>query len=110
MTTRKWFSTASGRSIKDEEIAGILGVTRKTVIARFKGQAPANDIITIARALELNPVEALVNFEVLTQDEVYDYVESDGKLLSTAETPDLIRELARNELTKAQLEALADQR
>nr|DAU16300.1 MAG TPA: hypothetical protein [Caudoviricetes sp.] len=52
----------------------------------------------------------MLNFEVLTQDEVYDYVESDGKLLSTAETPDLIRELARNELTKAQLEALADQR
>lgn len=92
---REWFSSASGRRITATEIAKHLGVSRNTVNARMSDGLNSDDIIAIARAVGVRPIDALIELGKLTYDEVYAFLEDGGKLVETASEGDLALELAR---------------
>ncbi|ORJ99832.1 hypothetical protein A6F58_00540 [Prescottella equi] len=76
------------------EIASHLNVTRKTAQARLDAGLSADDMITLARALHVDPVAALVELDKLTYAEVFEWMDSDGTLLTTATDAQLALELA----------------
>lgn len=77
------------------EIADHLGVSRKTAQTRITEGLEAGDLIALSRALNLNPADALVELGILTHDEVFTFMDSDGTTLSTATDAELALELAR---------------
>lgn len=95
MDTKKWFSETSRQRVTDGMIADILNVTRKTANKRINDGLPMNDLVTISRALDINPAITLVELGHLTHEEIEDYLDSDGQLVSTAEDGALALELAR---------------
>ncbi|CAQ04529.1 hypothetical protein I6H52_08915 [Corynebacterium urealyticum] len=95
MDIKQWLSEAAKRPIYDQDIANVLGVTRKTANKRLNAQLDAGDLITICRALDVNPVIALVELDYITHAEVTNYLDSDGALVATAEPGYLALELAR---------------
>lgn len=95
MDTKKWFSETSRQRVTDGMIADILNVTRKTANKRINDGLPMNDLVTISRALEINPVITLVELGHLTHDEIENYLDSDGQLIATADEGTLSIELAR---------------
>lgn len=100
----------AGRRIYVADIARILGVSRKTAHKRLTDGLTADDVITICRAVEVNPVEALVEMKFVTINEAMDYVDSDGELLATADEEKLFAELVDRRLTTPQLAALLAER
>ncbi|QBJ95027.1 hypothetical protein ERC79_02895 [Rhodococcus sp. ABRD24] len=90
---RAWFSEAAGRRVTVTEIADHLGVSRKTGQSRLEAGLGADDIIVVARALHIRPVDALIELGKLTYAEVYDWLDSDGQLLATASEAELAVEL-----------------
>lgn len=92
---KAWFSEAARRRVTVTEIADHLGVSRKTGQTRLESGLSADDIVVLARALNLNPVAALTELGKLTYDEVHGYLESGGKLLETATEGELALELAQ---------------
>lgn len=95
MDIKQWLSETAKRPIYDQDIANILGVTRKTANKRLNAQLDASDLIRICRALDVNPVIALVELDYITYTEVADYLDSDGALVATADPATLSLELAR---------------
>lgn len=95
MDTKKWFSETSRQRVTDGMIADILNVTRKTANKRINDGLPMNDLVTISRALDINPAITLVELGHLTHEEIEDYLDSDGQLVATAEDGALALELAR---------------
>lgn len=95
MDTKKWLAETSHRRITDDVIAQILNVTRKTANKRINDGLPADDLVTISRALGINPVQTLVELGHLEYDEVEDFLDSDGQLVATATPGQLSLELAR---------------
>lgn len=91
---REWFSSASGRRVTATEIANHLGVSRNTANARLTDGLNSDDIITIARALHVRTLDALVELGKLTYDEVFAFLDSDGQLVQTASEAELALELA----------------
>ena len=113
MDVKRWFSETARTQITDSKIADILGVTRKTANKRVNEGITADDLVSISKALEINPVIALVEFDFITYDDVSDYLDSDGQLIATAEPGHLAIELARklNPATSApELDELAARR
>lgn len=113
MDVKRWFSETTRSQITDARIAEILGVTRKTANKRVNEGISADDLIAISKALKINPVIALVEFDFITYDDVSDYLDSDGQLIATAEPAHLAIELARklNPATAApELDELAARR
>lgn len=113
MDTKKWLAETSHRRITDDVIAQILNVTRKTANKRINDGLPADDLVTISRALDINPVQTLVELGHLEYDEVEDFLDSDGQLVATASPGQLSLELARqlNPATMApELDELAARR
>lgn len=92
---REWFSSASGRKITATEIAKHLGVSRNTANARIADGLSSDDIIKLARALKVRPLDALIEFGKLDHDEVLDFLEGGGTLVATASEGELALELAR---------------
>lgn len=92
---RAWLTGAAGRRITATEIAEHLAVSRNTVNARLSAGLSADDLIRICRALALNPISALVELGLLTYDELFDALDSNGQLISTADDGELALELAR---------------
>ena len=95
MDVKRWFSETARTQITDSKIAEILGVTRKTANKRVNEGISADDLVSISKALEINPVIALVEFDFISYDDVADFLDSDGQLISTAEPAHLAIELAR---------------
>lgn len=93
--SRQWFSEMANRRITVTEIADHLGVSRKTAQTRITEGLSANDIIALSRALNLNPTIALVEHDILTHSEVFDFMDSDGTTIATADDAALAVELAR---------------
>lgn len=90
----------AGRRVISQEIADALGISRNAANDRMNRGLDAGDLITVARDLELNPVEVLVELRRLTRAEVFDFMDSDGTLLVTA-TPEQLRyQLAELSLTR----------
>lgn len=113
MDTKKWLAETSHRRITDDVIAKILNVTRKTANKRINDGLPADDLVTISRALDINPVQTLVELGHIEYDEVEDFLDSDGQLVATATPGQLSLELARqlNPATIApEIDMLAERR
>lgn len=113
MDTKKWFSETARKRVTDEMIADMLDVTRKTANKRINMGLPMDDLVTISRALNINPVIALVELGHLDHEEVEAYLDSDGQLVETADEGDLAIELARrlNPATRApEIDELAARR
>lgn len=113
MDVKRWFAETAHRQITDSTIADILKVTRKTANKRVNEGLTADDLIAISRALDVNPVIALVEMDHVSYDEVEDFLDSDGQLVATAEPGQLALALARmlNPATKApELDDLAARR
>lgn len=104
MDIKQWLTETARRPIYDQDIAQILGVTRKTANKRINAGLDASDLITVCRGLNINPVIALTELNYVTYDEVTDYLDSDGELVSTASAGTLALQLARllNPATRAE--------
>ncbi|MGV0438900.1 hypothetical protein ACUY2L_06975 [Corynebacterium mastitidis] len=90
-----WFSSAARRKITVTEVGEALGVSRNTARSRLDARLSSDDVITLSRALGVNPAIALEELQYLDTDELLDWSESDGKLVSTASESELALELAR---------------
>lgn len=95
MDERSWFSETAKRKVTATEIAEHLGVSRNTVNKRLADGLSADDLIVIARAVGVSPVDALIELGPLTYAEVYEFLEGDGKLLETSSEAELSLELAQ---------------
>ncbi|EHK86417.1 helix-turn-helix domain-containing protein [Rhodococcus pyridinivorans] len=91
---RAWFSEVTRRRITVTEIAEHLGVSRKTAQNRLAEGLSADDLIALARALHVSPIDALVELDKLEYSEVYGFLEGEGKLVETATEGELALELA----------------
>lgn len=89
----------AGRRVIAQEIADALQISRNAANDRMNRGLDAGDLITVCRALEINPVMALVELNHLTYDEVFSFVDSDGTMLATASPQQVIYKLAELELT-----------
>ncbi|WP_336794202.1 hypothetical protein [Gordonia malaquae] len=99
-----------GHRLTAVRIGEILNVTEKTARKRLHDGLAAGDVIAICRAVGVNPVEALVQLELLTTGEVTDFVDADGVLLGTATQQQLVVELADRSISTAELGALIARR
>lgn len=68
MDTKKWLAETSHQRITDDVIAKILNVTRKTANKRINDGLPADDLVTISRALDINPVQTLADSSIDEQE------------------------------------------
>lgn len=91
---REWFSAEARRRVTATEMAQHLGVARNTVNGRLQEGLSADDIITLARAIKVSPINALVELEKVTYDEVFSFLERGGKLVETASEGELALVLA----------------
>lgn len=96
------FSSLAERKVTATDIAKTLNISRNTANTRLKNKLNAEDIITIARGLGVNPVDALVELKTLTHEEVFDYLDRGGTLLATASLDQLIYQLAEENLSNVQ--------
>ena len=95
---KAWFSSMADRKITVVEIAKHLNVSRNTARSRLDEGLTSDEIIQLARALHLNPVTALNELGKLGAQEIFDYLDSDGTLLSTASPQQLLYQLAQDSL------------
>lgn len=86
------------RKITVIEIAKHLNVSRNTARSRLDEGLTSDEIIQLARALHINPVTALDELGKLEGQEIFDHIDSDGTLLSTATPKQLIYHLAQDSL------------
>lgn len=93
------FASLAGHRVTAQDMADILETSRNTVNLRLKNGLAAEDIIAIARGLRINPVDALVELEQLTRDEVFDFLDGDARLLATASVEELVYRLAEDTLS-----------
>ena len=95
MDIKQWLSETSHRRITDQDVANMLGTTRKTANKRLNEGLEAGDLITICEYLDINRVTALVELRYVPHQDVLDYLDSDGELVATANDGALALELAR---------------
>lgn len=113
MEIKQWLSENTHRRITDQDVADALGTTRKTANKRLNEGLPADDLITICGKLGINRTMALVELGYVPYEDVLEYLDSDGQLVSTADEGELAIELARrlNPATKApEIDELAARR
>ena len=113
MDIKQWLSENTHRRITDQDVADILGTTRKTANRRLNEGLAADDLILICGKLGINRTMALVELDYIPYQDVIDYLDSDGQLVATADEGELAIELARrlNPATKApEIDELAARR
>lgn len=103
MEIKQWLSETSHRRITDQEIADILKVTRKTANKRLNEGLPTDDLLALCQEFGINRTLALVELGHVPYQDVLDFLDSDGALVSTADEGELAIELARrlNPATRA---------
>lgn len=113
MEIKQWLSETSHRRITDQEIADILKVTRKTANKRLNEGLPTDDLLALCQKFGINRTLALVELGHVPYQDVLDFLDSDGALVSTADEGELAIELARrlNPATRAnEIDELASRR
>lgn len=95
MDIKQWLSENTNRRITDQDVANALGTTRKTANKRLNDGLEAGDLLTICKTLGVNRTMALVELGYVPHQDVLDYLDSDGELVSTAGDGELALELAR---------------
>ncbi|RAV34749.1 hypothetical protein [Corynebacterium heidelbergense] len=98
----KWLSETTGQRITVTRIGQILGVSRNTARSRLDDGLAADDVVTLARGLGVNPVSALQELGYVTTNELFDALDSDGTLLAAAPPDQLVKRLAEDMLTPEQ--------
>ncbi|QPK78310.1 HTH domain-containing protein [Corynebacterium lizhenjunii] len=98
-----WFTSMAKRRVTVTEIAEILGVSRRTATNRVNDGLSADELIVISRELEMSPIHALVELGKITVEEALDFVDGDGRLLTSASTEELIFQLAIDSLPASKL-------
>lgn len=103
MEIKQWLSETSHRRVTDQEIADILKVTRKTANKRLNEGLPTDDLLALCQEFGINRTLALVELGHVPYQDVLDFLDSDGALVSTADEGELAIELARrlNPATRA---------
>jgi len=110
---KQWLSETSHRRVTDQEIANILKVTRKTANKRLNEGLPTDDLLALCQEFGINRTLALVELGHVPYQDVLDFLDSDGALVSTADEGELAIELARrlNPATRAdEIDELASRR
>ena len=113
MDIKQWLSENTHRRITDQDVANILGTTRKTANRRLNEGLTADNLILICGKLGINRTMALVELDYIPYQDVIDYLDSDGQLVATADEGELAIELARrlNPATRApEIDELAARR
>ncbi|MDK8709577.1 hypothetical protein QP952_07820 [Corynebacterium pseudodiphtheriticum] len=113
MEIKQWLSKTSHRRITDQEIADILKITRKTANKRLNEGLPTDDLLALCQEFGINRTLALVELGHVPYQDVLDFLDSDGALVSTADEGELAIELARrlNPATRAnEIDELASRR
>ena len=113
MEIKQWLSETSHRRVTDQEIANILKVTRKTANKRLNEGLPTDDLLALCQEFGINRTLALVELGHVPYQDVLDFLDSDGALVSTADEGELAIELARrlNPATRAdEIDELASRR
>ena len=113
MDIKQWLSENAHRRITDQDVADILGTTRKTANRRLNEGLTADDLILICKTLGINRAMALVELDYVPHGDVLDYLDSNGALVATAADGELAIELARrlNPATRApEIDELAARR
>lgn len=95
---RDWYRSHADGRITVDDMANALGVSRPTATRRIKEGLTADDIVTLSRHLDVNPVIALVDLGKLTHAEVFAFLDGDGTLLAAASPEQLIYQLAEEAL------------
>lgn len=93
------FSSLAGRRVTATDIAEILDISRNSANGRLKNGLAAEDVIVIARGLQVNPIESLVELDKLSRDEVFAYLDGGDTLLASASTEQLVYRLAEDTLS-----------
>lgn len=103
MDIKQWLSETSHRRITDQEVAGVLKITRKTANKRLNDGLPTDDLLALCKEFGINRTLALVELGHVPYQDVLDFLDSDGALVSTADEGELAIELARrlNPATRA---------
>ena len=103
MEIKQWLSETSHRRITDQEVADILKITRKTANKRLNDGLPTDDLLALCKEFGINRTLALVELGHVPYQDVLDFLDSDGALVSTADEGELAIELARrlNPATRA---------
>ncbi|MBK4179739.1 hypothetical protein GWP26_02205 [Corynebacterium macginleyi] len=113
MDIKHWLSETSHRRITDQEVADILKITRKTANKRLNDGLPTDDLLALCKEFGINHTLALVELGHVPYQDVLDFLDSDGALVSTADEGELAIELARrlNPATRAnEIDELASRR
>lgn len=103
---KNWFSSMTGQRITAQDIADQLDISRNATNSRMAKGLTADDIITIARGFDINPVTALQELGHVGVDEIFDHLDDDGKRLVTAAPDELVFYLAQDMLSVDQKLAL----
>lgn len=105
---REVFKSLTGKRVTSVDIAEMLDVSRNTVQTWIKEGFAADEIIKVARELNINPTEALVELGKLTAKEVTDFIEGGCTLLELASLETLIQQLAKVGLNAEELAELSN--
>lgn len=103
---KNWFSSMTGQRITAQDIADQLGISRNATNSRMAKGLTADDIITISRGFNINPITALQELGHVGVDEIFDHLDDDGKRLVTAAPDELVFHLAQDMLSVDQKLAL----
>lgn len=103
---KNWFSSMTGQRITAQDIADQLEISRNATNSRMAKGLTADDIITIARGFDINPITALQELGHVGVDEIFDHLDDDGKRLVTAAPDELVFHLAQDMLSVDQKLAL----
>lgn len=101
-TLKEILGIMAGRRVISQEVADALNISRNAANDRMNRGLEAGDLITVARHLNINPVDALVELGHITHQEVFAFVDTDGTLLATATAEEAIYRAAELSLTKVE--------
>lgn len=98
---RDWFRSVAKRRITADDVAEVLEMSRATATRRLtEDKLTADEIIKLCRQLGAEPVMALVDLDRLTVAEVFEFMDSDGTLLTNATPEQLLYHLAKDGLSR----------
>ena len=92
---RDWLHRVHRQRITANDVADTLGISRATATRKLLDGLDASDIITLCRKCRVNPIQALVDLEYLTESEAYDFFDNGRLMVDTATEGQLSLELAR---------------
>lgn len=94
-------SRLAGLRVTATDIGDALEISRNSANNRLQKGLDADDILQLAEKYGINPVEALIAFELIPISAVRSYIAPGSKQLSSASVEELVFKLAENTLSIA---------